>query len=62
LAVTIVFTGSGFAGFFRGLRFSRWAASTSAAPILFAGLESMAGAFGYLPKRLQVRDSRLFAR
>jgi hypothetical protein len=28
------------------------AASTSAAPVLFSGIESTAGAFGYLSKRL----------
>jgi len=38
------------------------AASTSAAPVLFAGMESTAGAFGYLPKRLQMRDCGLFGR
>ena len=43
----------------------RWSwrmASTSAAPVLFAGLESTAGAFGYLSKRLQMRDCGLFGR
>jgi hypothetical protein len=37
-------------------------ASTSATPNLFAGLESTDGAFGYLSKRLQVRDCGLFGR
>jgi hypothetical protein len=35
-------------------------ASTSAAPVPFAGLNGTAGAFGYLPKCLQMRDSGLF--
>jgi len=38
------------------------AASTSAAPIPFARMESNAEAFGYLPKRLEVRDCGLFGR
>jgi hypothetical protein len=36
------------------------AASTSAAPVLFAGMKVMAGAFGYLSQRLQMRDCGLF--
>ena len=36
--------------------------STSASPVLFAGMENTDGAFGYLSKRLQMRDCGLFGR
>ena len=35
---------------------------TSTAPVLFAGMESWAGAFHFLSKRLQMRDCGLFGR
>jgi hypothetical protein len=48
--VTIVFTGSGFRGRFRGGRFGGRAVTM----LVMAG--------GYLPKRLEMRDSGLFGR
>jgi hypothetical protein len=68
--VTIVSTGSGFAGRLPWRAF-RWAAVTkwsrppapiSAAPILFARVESNAEALGDLLKRPEVRDCGLFGR
>ena len=44
------------------LRWSSRADSTLVAPVPFAGLESMAGAFGYHSKGLQMRDCGLFGR
>ena len=38
------------------------AASTSATPVPFAGLENTDGVLGYLSKRLQMRDCGLFCR
>jgi hypothetical protein len=43
-------------------RWSWRATSTSAAPVPFAGLESNANAFGYLPQCLEMRDSGLLGR
>ena len=43
-------------------RWSWRAASTSAAPVPFAGLNGTAGAFGYLPQCLEMRDSGLLGR
>jgi hypothetical protein len=44
------------------IRQSWRAASTSATPVLFAGMENTDRAFGYLSKRLQMRDCGLFGR